>query len=222
MIHVFEPVEDGQTRGANQFYSVMERLKMLDTLQATQLQSAIVKAMYAATIESELDSEKAFEYIAAADGDNSPLMKMLSQYSRYYQANNIKLGGVKIPHLYPGDELNLQTAQDSDNGFPRWSRRCFAISPQGWGCPTNSCHEIIRRSVIPAPGHLPTSRGGIFLGAANSLPGGWPHRCLPAGWKRRWRGASFAHRVHVFLSGRRAQAGAVQNGLAPGVWPLTD
>ncbi|HDH8522134.1 TPA: phage portal protein, partial [Escherichia coli] len=66
MLHIFEPVEDGQTRGANQFYSVMERLKMLDSLQATQLQSAIVKAMYAATIESELDTEKAFEYIAGA------------------------------------------------------------------------------------------------------------------------------------------------------------
>ncbi len=39
MLHIFEPVEDGQTRGANQFYSVMERLKMLDSLQATQLQS---------------------------------------------------------------------------------------------------------------------------------------------------------------------------------------
>ncbi|WP_048961643.1 phage portal protein, partial [Escherichia coli] len=46
-IHVFEPVEDGQTRGANVFYSVMEQMKMLDTLQNTQLQSAIVKAMYA-------------------------------------------------------------------------------------------------------------------------------------------------------------------------------
>ncbi len=74
MLHIFEPVEDGQTRGANQFYSVMERLKMLDTLQATQLQSAIVKAMYAATIESELDSEKAFEYITAADNKDTPLL----------------------------------------------------------------------------------------------------------------------------------------------------
>nr|WP_285800161.1 phage portal protein [Escherichia coli] len=34
-IHVFEPVEDGQTRGANVFYSVMEQMKMLDTLQNT-------------------------------------------------------------------------------------------------------------------------------------------------------------------------------------------
>lgn len=29
-IHIFEPLEDGQTRGDNIFYSVMERLKMLD------------------------------------------------------------------------------------------------------------------------------------------------------------------------------------------------
>ncbi|MCX8311216.1 phage portal protein, partial [Escherichia coli] len=81
MLHIFEPVEDGQTRGANQFYSVMERLKMLDSLQATQLQSAIVKAMYAATIESELDTEKAFEYIAGAPQgqQDNPLINILEK-----------------------------------------------------------------------------------------------------------------------------------------------
>ncbi|WP_413180041.1 phage portal protein [Escherichia coli] len=66
-IHVFEPVEDGQTRGANVFYSVMEQMKMLDTLQNTQLQSAIVKAMYAATIESELDTQSAMDFILGAN-----------------------------------------------------------------------------------------------------------------------------------------------------------
>ncbi|EAO4397095.1 phage portal protein [Salmonella enterica] len=133
MIHVFEAVEDGQTRGANQFYSVMERMKMLDTLQATQLQSAIVKAMYAATIESELDAEKAFEYIAAADSDSSPVKKMLGNYARYYAANSIKLGGVRIPHLYPGDELNLQTAQDSDNGFSALEQALLRYIAAGLG-----------------------------------------------------------------------------------------
>ncbi len=43
-------------------YSVMEQMKMLDTLQNTQLQSAIVKAMYAATIESELDTQSAMDF----------------------------------------------------------------------------------------------------------------------------------------------------------------
>ena len=54
---------------------------MLDTLQQTQLQSAIVKAMYAATIESELDSQQAFEYIAArgTDIDSNPLSFVYSE-----------------------------------------------------------------------------------------------------------------------------------------------
>ncbi|MFN1389620.1 phage portal protein [Escherichia coli] len=43
-IHVFEPVEDGQTRGANVFYSVMEQMKMLDAAEHAAA-NAIVKAM---------------------------------------------------------------------------------------------------------------------------------------------------------------------------------
>lgn len=134
MIHVFEPVEDGQTRGANQFFSVMERLKMLDTLQSTQLQSAMVKAMYAATIESELDSEKAFEYLSGVTPDaGNPLMNILSSYARYYAANTIKLGGVKIPHLHPGDELKLQTAQNADNGFSALEQALLRYIAAGLG-----------------------------------------------------------------------------------------
>lgn len=134
MIHVFQPQEDGQTRGANQFYSVMERLKMLDTLQTTQLQSSIVKAMYAATIESELDSEKAFEYITGAQGQGvNPLNSIMTAYARYYATNKIQLGGVRIPHLYPGDSLNLQTAQNADNGFSELEKALLRYIAAGLG-----------------------------------------------------------------------------------------
>lgn len=136
MIHIFEPVEDGQTRGANQFYSVMEQMKMLDTLQNTQLQSAIVKAMYAATIESELDSEKAFEFILGADkgpGTASPLNQMLEQYLVYYQAAQVKFNGAKIPHLFPGDKLQLQTAQNADNGYSVFEKSLLRYIAAGLG-----------------------------------------------------------------------------------------
>ncbi|EMH1057529.1 phage portal protein [Escherichia coli] len=128
-------VEDGQTRGANQFYSVMERLKMLDSLQATQLQSAIVKAMYAATIESDLDTEKAFEYIAGAPQGqkDNPLINILEKFSSWYDTNNVTLGGVKIPHLFPGDDLKLQTAQDSDNGFSALEQALLRYIAAGLG-----------------------------------------------------------------------------------------
>ena len=137
MIHIFEPLEDGQTRGANQFYSVMEQMKMLDTLQNTQLQSAIVKAMYAATIESELDSEKAFEFILGsgegAAGQQGGIGKMLEQYLIYYQAAQVKFGGAKVPHLFPGDSLNLQTAQDTDNGYSVFEQSLLRYIAAGLG-----------------------------------------------------------------------------------------
>ncbi|HGT2813085.1 TPA: phage portal protein [Klebsiella pneumoniae] len=136
MIHIFEPSEPGQSRGANQFYSVMEQMKMLDTLQNTQLQSAIVKAMYAATIESELDTQSAMEFILGASdstGQPSAVESMLSQMVSYYAGAQVKLGGSRVPHLYPGDTLNLQSAQNSDNGYSSFEQSLLRYIAAGLG-----------------------------------------------------------------------------------------
>ncbi len=100
-IHIFEPLEDGQTRGANQFYSVMEQMKMLDTLQNTQLQSAIVKAMYAATIESELDTQTAMDFILGADNkeQQNKFTGWLAEMASYYSAAPVRLVGLKYRTL---------------------------------------------------------------------------------------------------------------------------
>lgn len=223
MLHIFEPVEDGQTRGANQFYSVMERLKMLDSLQATQLQSAIVKAMYAATIESELDTEKAFEYIAGAPQGqkDNPLINILDKFSTWYDTNSVTLGGVKIPHLFPGDDLKLRPRRIQTMDFRRLNRRCCGISPPVLAFPTNSCPVITRRSVIQVPAHPPMSRGAILWGGENLLRPGWPRRCFPAGWKRHFFGGLFVRHGHVLIFIRRDQPGHGLSGLEPEEWPLT-
>lgn len=134
-IHVFEPMEDGQTRGANAFYSVMEQMKMLDTLQNTQLQSAIVKAMYAATIESELDTQSAMDFILGADNkeQQSKLTGWLGEMASYYSAAPVRLGGARVPHLLPGDSLNLQSAQDTDNGYSTFEQSLLRYIAAGLG-----------------------------------------------------------------------------------------
>lgn len=134
-IHVFEPVEDGQTRGANVFYSVMEQMKMLDTLQNTQLQSAIVKAMYAATIESELDTQSAMDFILGANSQEQRerLTGWIGEIAAYYAAAPVRLGGAKVPHLMPGDSLNLQTAQDTDNGYSVFEQSLLRYIAAGLG-----------------------------------------------------------------------------------------
>lgn len=133
LIHVFEPLEDGQTRGANQFYSVMEQMKMLDTLQNTQLQSAIVKAMYAATIESELDTQSAMDFILGADAKDNKLVNWIGEIASYYTGAPVRLGGAKVPHLMPGDTLNLQTAQNADNGYSVFEQSLLRYVAAGLG-----------------------------------------------------------------------------------------
>lgn len=115
-LHVFEPSDDGQTRGANKFLSVMEQVHMLSKLQNTKLQNAIVNAMYAATIESELGSDAAFEIIGSEDGVEK-LNEYMALMADYHEGANIKMNGVRIPHLMPGENLNLKTSSNSDNGF---------------------------------------------------------------------------------------------------------
>lgn len=115
-IHIFEPTEDGQSRGANKFLSVLEQSQMLPKMQSTKLQNAIAQAMYAATIESELDSTAALELIGAQDSTGA-IEKLMLMMSDYHDGANIKLDGVKIPHLVPGEKLNLQTGGNADNGY---------------------------------------------------------------------------------------------------------
>ncbi|SFM71523.1 phage portal protein [Marinobacter pelagius] len=115
-LHVFEPRGDGQTRGANQFLSVMEQLPQLGKLQQTKLQNAIVNAMYAAVIESELGSEAAMEIIGGEIGTDK-LEDYMTALADYHEGADIRLNGVKIPHLMPGEELKLMTSSNADNGF---------------------------------------------------------------------------------------------------------
>ncbi len=53
-------------------------------------------------LRSELDTEKAFEYIAGAPQEqkDNPLINILEKFSAGMTTNNVTLGGVKIPHLF--------------------------------------------------------------------------------------------------------------------------
>lgn len=133
-LHVFEPSEDGQTRGQNQFFQVLEQLHMLPKLQSTKLQNAIVNAMYAAVIETELGADAAGQIIGGNNIEQN-LGKWLSQSVLYHDNADIKIDGVQVPHLVPGEKLNLLTSGNIDNGFTpledsilRWIARGTNVS----------------------------------------------------------------------------------------------
>ncbi|WP_109028088.1 phage portal protein [Escherichia coli] len=45
----------------------------------------------------------------------------------------VRLGGAKVPHLMPGDSLNLQTAQDTDNGYSVFEQSLLRYIAAGLG-----------------------------------------------------------------------------------------
>jgi lambda family phage portal protein len=109
IIHIFDALEDGQTRGISKLAPVLERFKMLDKWQKVKLQADIVNAMYAVVIESEFDTETALSAIGGSNlnSENNPLTGLLKAKSAYHKNAGVTLDGSKLAHLFPGEKLHL-------------------------------------------------------------------------------------------------------------------
>jgi lambda family phage portal protein len=132
-IHIFDAKDDGQSRGTNTLMSVMSQMHMLDKLQQTKLQNAIVNAMYAATIESELDSEQAFQFITGGESTQDNLWNWLASIQKYHRGANIRMNGAKVSHLMPGESLNLQKPGNADNGYSQLEMSILQYIASGIG-----------------------------------------------------------------------------------------
>jgi lambda family phage portal protein len=63
-----------------------------------------------------MDSETAMQIIGG-EADIKNLQSWMSIMADYHQGADIRLNGVKIPHLMPGEQLKLMTSSNADNGF---------------------------------------------------------------------------------------------------------
>lgn len=119
VIHLFDRSRPDQNRGVGILVSILQELQTTKRFKKLALQNLAVNAMYAATLESDLDRELAMQSIGVEmpDGTTEELPYMdyyMSQVGEYSaNAPNLKLDGVKIPHLPPGTKLHLQGATAS-------------------------------------------------------------------------------------------------------------
>lgn len=114
VIHIMEQLRPGQTRGVAQMVTALKEMKMTKNFRDITLQKAVVQAMYAATIESDMPAEA----VAAQLGQGSTVdwaAKYLSDIAQYTGGSkNLHVDGVKIPHLFPGTKLQFQTSSGTD------------------------------------------------------------------------------------------------------------
>lgn len=108
VIHVFDQQECGQSRGIGGMASILADFKMTSRMEKTQLQASLLQATYAAVIESSLESAR--DAIGATTGA-SALQSYLGDLLDFHQGANVRFDGVKIPHLFPGEQLKLLSPQ---------------------------------------------------------------------------------------------------------------
>lgn len=128
IIHaISNPDRPGMTRGVTEFAAVMRDMKMLQHFGRTELQRAIIQSAFAAVIESDLDSQTALSLLDSQSGGSSlsktgnPLTDMqlghLANIAPYHKKMGINFNGARVPHLVPGEKINLLHANTQTSGF---------------------------------------------------------------------------------------------------------
>jgi lambda family phage portal protein len=100
--------------GAGIFTAVLQRLKMLIKYDGSELDAAIINAIFAAYIESPFDHEMTAE--AFDDGDK---LGFYQQGRKEFHDGDkaLTLGGARIPILYPGEKMNTVNATRPTENF---------------------------------------------------------------------------------------------------------
>lgn len=112
MLHLFEQDRVDQTRGITRMVHALKEMKTTKHFRDIVLQNAVVNATFAASIEAELPGQH--EGILG-DGDNEALVNWAANYlgavGEYSGGSkSLTIDGVRIPHLFPGQKLQLRPA----------------------------------------------------------------------------------------------------------------
>jgi capsid protein len=99
----------------------MDRLKMLIKYDATELEAAIVNAIFSAYIESPFDHS----FVEDALGDCVELTGYQRLRSEFHEQRRLMLGGVRIPTLFTGEKINAVSAVRPTSNFRDFEGAAF-------------------------------------------------------------------------------------------------
>lgn len=123
VFHIFDPDLPGQTRGKASIVAGIAKAKVLERFQKTALEAAIVNSMYAAVIESDFDYAQAAEALeGTGQATDLATSALESQAAFHAQTGGVRMDGVKIPHLYPGESLKFTSSNHPGPNFSEFEK----------------------------------------------------------------------------------------------------
>lgn len=115
IVHDFDPDRASQHRGGvGIFTPVLQRLRMLIKYDGTELDSAIINAIFAAYIESPFDKDLVQ---SALDDDERVIPAFQADRAAFHDQHRMMLGNARIPILYPGEAIKAVAATRPVSNF---------------------------------------------------------------------------------------------------------
>jgi lambda family phage portal protein len=138
VVHDFDADRAGQHRGgAGILTPVLQRLKMLIKYDGTELDAAIINAIFGAYIESPFDSSMVEEAL----GEGDQLGSYQGERAEFHKDSKIKLGGVRMPILFPGEKINTVTAARPNSNFAEFEAAMLRNVAAGTGTSTQQISQ---------------------------------------------------------------------------------
>jgi lambda family phage portal protein len=115
ILHIKEQMRVDQSRGVADMVAGLKETRIAKKFRDITLQQAVVSAMYAASIESDLPSEAVFAQMgsgnitsagAAAAQYAGDYLGAISEYAG--SAKHMQIDGIRIPHFFPGTRLQVK------------------------------------------------------------------------------------------------------------------
>ena len=127
VLHLFDRERADQNRGVSRLVAALRSMETTRQYSDLVLQNMAVNAMYAATLESDLDRDTAMAYIGVEnpDGTREEVAYydwMMGQIATYSEHSNLRLDGAKVPYLPIGTKLKFNSAQNAGGVGDKFER----------------------------------------------------------------------------------------------------
>jgi lambda family phage portal protein len=136
VLHTFEGIA-GQVRGITPLASALKVVRQFDNLSDATLQSALIQAIFAATIQSDAPTQDVLQALqddeeqGVGTGD---MAGYLGAKTGWYENTKIDLGrGGKIAHLFPGEELKFNASSSPNDNYEAFARMLLREIARGLG-----------------------------------------------------------------------------------------
>ncbi|QNT79432.1 phage portal protein [Entomobacter blattae] len=207
VVHHFQPMRASEHKGAiGIFTPVLQRLKMLIKYDSTELDSAIVNAIFAAFLESPFDPVSTADALGLDDVDGN-----IAQYQEnrreFHGEKKLTMGGVRIPTLFPGEKINTITAVRPASNFKDFENAVLRNVASGAGVSAQQVsndwsdvnYSSARAAMLEAWKTMQRRRLSFAQGFASPIRTAWLEECchteklpLPQGVNADWLKENFA------------------------------